>query len=276
MAATAPAPTPAPAPPLETARPRAAYTTLQALGLLLAALAPAFMLAAALIVGMSVAEEIGFFATAIVVPLVAAGLVWRFGLWAKIVGILAALAAGFMLFWVAFGLAYPASPGDFVPAVLLPLGVLLAVGAGVAGIVQHRRKHFQVGASRGERRIGIAALGLVALAVVVSAATMLATRSSADTAADVSVVMSDFAFDSDTYTVTAGETTTIVARNTDPFTHTFTIPELDIHQVVTPGSEQTIEVTADAGTYTLYCEPHSDMTQSEPEEAGMAARLVSE
>lgn len=276
MAATAPAPTPAQAPPLETARPRATYTGLQALGLLLTALAPGLVLTAALIAGLSVGEEIVFFGPAILVPLVAAGLVWRFGLWAKIVGIVAALAVAFMLFWLAFGLGYPTSPGDFVPGVLLPLGVLLAVGAGVAGIVGHRRKHYQVGASSGERRIGVAALGLVALALVVSTGLMLATRSTAETAGQMAVAMSDFEFDSDTYTVSAGETTTVVARNSDPFIHTFSIPDLGIHEVVAPGSEATIDITAEAGTYTLYCEPHSDMTESDPEEAGMAARLVAE
>jgi hypothetical protein len=90
--------------PVTTGRPRAVYTSLAALGLVLVALAPATALAASLLAGMALGEEVVFFGLTIVVPLVAAGLVWRFGLWAKIVGIVVALAAAFMLFWMAFGL----------------------------------------------------------------------------------------------------------------------------------------------------------------------------
>jgi plastocyanin len=257
-------------------RTRAVYTRVAALGLLLVALAPATVLLAGLIAGMSLGEELAFFGTLIVVPLIAALLVWRFGAWAKAIGIVVALGAAFMLFWMAFGLSYPGSVADFLPGVLLPVGVLLAVGGGVAGLVAHRRGRFEAAATVGERRLGGSAIVLVALALLASGALMLTNRTTADGAGAVEATIRDFAFVEATYTLPAGEPTTVVVRNNDAFTHTFTVPELGVDELVLPGNEVAVDVTAPAGTYTLYCKPHADMNEPDPAAAGMAATLIAE
>jgi plastocyanin len=264
-----------PSPPTASEEGRPVYTRIATVGLVLIAAAPAFMLALGLLTGMDIGEELPFFATLILVPLIAAGLVWRFGLWAKVVGILAAVGVALMMFWAVFGLAYPGSLGDFVPGVMLPLGIVLAIGGSVAAIVQQRRGRRSPTATPTERRIMSVALGLVALAVVVSVVVGFLQRESFDEAdADLTASIEDFAFTEGTYEIAAGEPTTILVRNADAFTHTFTVPDLDIHHTLVPGGEALVEIDAAAGTYTLYCEPHSDMNEPDPEHAGMAGRII--
>lgn len=267
--ATPPAPTPS--------RP-AAYTRVAAAGLLVMAAAPALMLALGAIAGMDLAEGLTFLGPMIVVPLLVAGLVWRFGLWAKILAILTAIAATTMLFWVVFGLSYPGSLGDFVPAVAFPLGALLAVGGSIAAIVAKRRGHIATTATPMEKRLIGVVLAIVALAVAGSVITGFVQRdaTAADADADLTATFADFEFAEGTYEAAAGET--IRVHNTDPFTHTFTVPELGIDETVLPGAYALVEIPDDtaAGTYTVYCEPHSDMDEPDPEKAGMAGTLTIE
>jgi plastocyanin len=259
------------------ARPRGRYVGLAALGLVLAAAAPLIFLIAGFVSGLDMSEDLVFFGLLTVVPLIAAALVWRFGAWARIVAIVVSLLVAFMAFWFVFGLAYPASFVDFVPAVLLPLGVLLALVGSVAAMVANRRG--PAAPAAGERRVAMAALGIVALAVVVSAALNLTSTQRVDAAAAEGAAestMRDFAFSEGSYRVTAGQPTTFLVRNTDPVVHTFTIAELGVDQTVLPGSEALVEVTADAGTYTLYCKPHSNPDNPDPAQGDMAASLVAE
>lgn len=254
---------------------RAAYARVAAVGLLLAACAPAVMLTAALLAGMALGEEGPFFGVMVAAPAVGAALAWRFGWWSKVLAILLAGGLAFMLFWVVFGLAYPASLADFLPGVLLPVGVLLAVVGSVAALVAGRRGHRTVRPTAGERRTLVVALAVVGLAVVTSGVLTTLARSSADVPEDaVAVTMSDFAFSEGTYEVAAGEPTTVRVENQDAFVHTFTIPELGIDETVLPGTEVALEIDAPAGEYTLYCRPHSDVTEPDPEEAGMAGTVV--
>ena len=225
---------------------------------------------------MSIGGEGVFFGITIAVPLVAAALVWRFGAWSKVLGVVVALGVAFMLFWVVFGLAYPASVADFLPAVLLPLGVVLAVAGGVAAIVQQRRGRLEVTATTAERRVAAVALGAAVVALAVSGALTLMGRSAADSAGALTVTIKDFAFSEETYVVPADEAATIVVRNSDAFVHTFTVPELGIDEVVPPGGDAVVELTAPAGTHTLYCKPHADMSEPDPAMAGMAATIVAE
>lgn len=253
-----------------TARPRGVYTRVEALGLVFIALAPAVMLTAGVLAGLDLSEA-GFLLIPLAIGLVGAGLVWRFGTWAKVVGVVLSLAAAMFLFWLAFGLAYPNSFADFVPGTLLPLGVILGVGGGIAAIV--RRKRLETGATAGERRLIRIAVGIVFVAAAVSGALHLAGRTSAEaTGAAATVTMSEFEFDATTYTVASGGS--VLVHNSDPFVHTFTVPELGIDQTILPGSKHLIEVTGDAGTYTIYCRPHSDVDEADPDEAGMAASLT--
>lgn len=256
---------------------RVAYTRVAVVGLLLTAAAPAVMLAAAAVAGMPLGEDGAFFGTMVAVPLVGAALAWRFGWWSKLVAVVVSLLMAAALFWTVFGLAYPASFADFVPGVLLPLGVVLGLVGSIAALVAHRRGHRETTATRGERRILTVALGIVALAVVGSAALTVLGRASVE-APDgaVAVTIADFEFAEGTYEVAAGEPTAMLVENTDAFVHTFTIPELGIDETVLPGNEVLVEVDAPAGTYTLYCIPHSDPDEPDPAEAGMAGTVIAE
>lgn len=254
---------------------RPVYTRVAAVGLALVAAAPALMLSLGLLAGMEVGEELPFFGTLIVVPLVVAGLVWRFGTWAKALGIVAAAGAAFMMFWAVFGLSYPGSLGDFLPGVLLPLGAILAIGGGIAAIVQKRRGRLADAATPAEKRVVGAALGIVALALVGSLVTGWVQGGSVGGAdAALTATMKNFEFAEGTYEVAAGQTTAIRVRNDDAFTHTFTVPELGIDETVLPGKETVVEIDAPAGTYTLFCKPHSNPDAPDPEQGDMAGAIV--
>jgi len=250
---------------------RARWKRLAALGLLLAAAAPLLIAVASLIAG-SGAEDLGFFFVTAAIGIVGAILVWRFGTWASVVGVIAALLMGMALFWTVFSLSYVSSFADFTTAVLLPLGVLVAVVAGIASIVRRRRR--TPAAEGAERRAIQIVLAIVAVVALVSGILNLTGRSSVadDAESDLIVRMHDFDFDEETYRADAG-TTTILVRNNDAFAHTFTIDELNVDETIIPGSEKLVEVDATAGTYILYCIPHtSDPEDPEPDD--MAADFV--
>lgn len=253
-------------------RTRAVYTRVETLGLALIALVPVIFIVATLLTGGST-DELAFLALPLAAATIGAGLVWRFGTWAKALGIVLSLGAAMTLFWAAFGLAYPASFADFVPGLMLPVGLVLGVGGGIAAIV--RRKRMESEATRGERRIIVGALGIVGLAVIVSGGLHVTGRTTADVAgATATATMANFEFTPSTYEVASGGS--ILVHNADAFVHTFTVPELGIDRTILPGSKQLIEVTGDAGTYTIYCRPHADLDEKNPEDAGMAASLTIE
>lgn len=257
---------------------RARYTRVGALGLVLAALGPLTFFAAGLFAGLPLSEGIFFLVTA-GIALLGAALVWWLGTVGKILGIVASLLVGAALFWTAFGLAFPASVVDFVPGVLVPMGVLLGISGSVAAIVARRRGRMDVVASPGESQIMRAALAIALLAVVVSATLTMLSRTSvsADSAAATST-MTNFEFAEGTYTVTAGEPATIRVHNSDPVVHDFAVPALGVEAVtVLPGSSQLIEISGDPGTYVIYCTLHSDTSDSDPDPAdNMVASLVVE
>jgi plastocyanin len=268
------------APAFDRTRTRGRYTRLAALGLVLAAAAPLIIFVATLIAGLPLGGDAAFFLGGPIVALLGAFLVTRFQrAWARILALVISLAMGFMYFWMAFGLAVPAAFADFVPGVLLPLGVLLGVGGSIAALVANRRSRAGGEASAGERGLIRAALALVGLAVVASAILSFLARenvSEAAAAGATEVTMFDLQFQEGTYTVTAATPTTFHVRNTDPFMHTFTVDELNINEQILPGSEALIEVNAQPGTYTLYCIPHSNVEDPDPAEGDMAATIVAE
>jgi plastocyanin len=272
MSATAAAP-----PATVAGRTRAVYTGVAATGLLVVAAVPALFIVAMLVAGLFTLEEAGFFLVVLAATLVAAGVVWQFGTWAKAVGLLVALGAAGAMFWVVFGLAYPASFVDFVPGVMMPIGIVLAIGGSIAALVQGRRGHLESHATSGERRIIVGALAVIAVAAVASGGLAIAGRSTVAAAAGATPVsITDFEFAEGTYEVAAGEQVSMLVHNSDPVVHTFTIPALGIDETVLPGNDALVEFTADAGTYTVYCVPHSNTDEHDPAEAGMAATLVVE
>lgn len=253
-------------------RARPVYTSLGAFGLVLLGLAPTLLF----VIGAATGLDLGggmFFLIGTAISWLAAALVWRFGTWAKILGVVAAVVMVMGFFWLAFGLVYPASFGDFTPAVMFVLGVVLALFGCVAAVVQSRRKRLATGPTGGERRVILASTAVVAAAAVISAGLWAATRSSVDTAgAEVAAEMHDFAFDQDAYEVTAGQT--LGVHNADGFVHDFTVHELDIAQTLLPGEDAVIDIPDRPGTYTIYCTLHSDPAATDADDGDMVATLV--
>jgi plastocyanin len=263
--------------PAVSGRARPVFTRVEATGLLLVALAPAVMIASALVIGQSIGEEIVFFGAVIAIPAIAAALVWRFGTWARIVGIVAAIAGAMGMFWTVFGLAFPASFADFVPGVLVPVGFLMALGGGIASLVQQRRGHLEYTRTRGETRLLVAAAVVVGLAVVTSGVMTLTGRTTVEaSAAALTSTMKDFAFTEASYTVPAGEATAVRVHNADAFAHTFTVPGLGIDEVVLPGSSKLVEINAPAGEYVLYCVPHANADNPDRANGDMAATIIAQ
>jgi plastocyanin len=271
MATTTPA-----APPAEVVAPdvrlRAVHTRTAALGFLLAGIG-----LLTLLVAFAVFEPeilMGFLPFLVIVA-VATVLVWRFGTWAKVIGAIVGLGmlAMFGPFLVGT-LAWPYSFLDFVPSVLVLLGLALGGVGSVAAIV--RRKHREAAATPLERTIRTWAIVIAVAAVVVSGVWSVASWGGGASAAegDVPVTIEAGQFAGAPYEIPAGETVTFAVHNTDPWVHTFTIPALGIDELLRPGDSVTVEATAAAGEYTLYCKPHADMNEPDPAKAGMAASVV--
>ncbi len=258
--------------------PLAKWTRVAVLGFVLIAAGMALWIVGGLVAGQAlVGEEVMFFAGAIVASLIAAGCVWRFGTAGKAVGIVLALAMMVMLFWVAFSLGAPGSFVEFSGAVMFVVGSFTALGYSIGGIV--RRKDLHTEATRGETRAMRVMLGIVTLAMLVSAAMNLTMRSSVDAAAAagaVQVTQASFEFGQPTYEAVAGETTKFLVSNSDAFTHDFAVPALGVTSgLITAGSEKLVEINAPAaGTYTIYCTLHADKSVKDAKEAGMAATLI--
>jgi len=233
---------------------KARWTRLATLGFAMAAAAPLLMVIAGAAFGLDLSD-----ATFLVIPIVVLGiasfLVWRFGTWAKVVAI-ALGVAGFMYFWLIFGLLVPGSFFDFVPGVLYMPGLLLGIGSCVAAMRAQKRGLATSKAAAGEARGIRIVAAVVAVLVVLSGILTLTGRSSADPAgADAQVALKDFEFVPDALTVPGGST--IYIENDDPFLHTFTIEALGIDEAFTVGSSKLIDIPSEPGSYVFRCEPHS-------------------
>jgi len=260
--------------PTTTSNAKARWTRLATLGLLMAAVGPLLMLVAGLIYGLDLSEDGGFFLITGAIGLVGAFFVWRFGTWSKFIGILAALMVGAALFWTAFSLFVPMSFFDFVPAILVVPGILIAIVSCIAAIVAARRGHKSTSPEGGEKRgIRIVVTAVVVLAVLSAVLSFVSMESADESDADSVVVLKDFEFDETDYAFDPGST--VLVRNDDPFLHTFTVEELDIDEAITPGSEVLVEIPDESGSYVLFCRPHSDPEEPDPEE-DMAANLTIE
>jgi plastocyanin len=253
-----------------TAKPR--WTRLAALGLFMVGLAAFLMVAASLIWGLDVAEDLPFFLSLVIVPWVVAFLVWRFGTWAKVVGIVIALASIGAMFWTAFGLAEPTSFFDFVPGLLVVPGALIAIAASIGAIVAGRRGHTSWDHEGNERRTINAVVAVVGALAAVSAVLTVVGRSTVETPDGASTVtLANFEFDRSAYEKAAGAQ--VVVKNDDPFLHTFTIDDLDIDVEVGPNGSALVDIPAEAGTYVVYCRPHT-VDPADPGPDDMASTLT--
>lgn len=245
------------------------HTRTASAGLLLLAAGPLLLIAAAVATGGT--DELGFFVIAAAVAVIGAVLVRRGRTWSTAVALLAGVLVAGATFWMAFGLAYPASFFDFVPGVTLVLGVLLGIGGCVAALIARRRPAPDPGAGRGLVR---GALAVVVVAAVASAGLWAANRQRINLAVEaVEVSMRDFAFAPATLELPPGPSQVLV-RNDDAVVHTFTMPSLGVDVTVLPGSEELVEVEVTAGEHVVYCRPHSNVDEPDPAEAGMAATVV--
>jgi plastocyanin len=251
-----------------------AGTRLAVLGLLMVSAAGAIWLVAGLIWGLDLGDSAGFLIPTIVLPAVAALLVWRFGTWARVVGIVVALLAIGMLWFTAFGLLEPDSVFDFVGGLLVVPGAVIAIVGCVQAIRAGRRGELRARREGGEARaINVIVAAVVGLTVLSAVVTFVA-RSTADgSQADGQLAIKDFSFEPDAggVTVTGGDTLYVV--NEDPFHHTFTVDGLGIDVAFGPSSQELIEIPAKPGTYTLYCRPHTS-NPDDPSEDDMTTTLT--
>jgi plastocyanin len=270
--ATPAAPPDAPVVSAPSGRLRAVHTRTAALGYLLAGTG---MLTLVVVLALFEPEVLAGLLPIFAVIVIAGVLVWRFGTWAKVIGAIGALAFLAMFGPFMFGmLAWPYSFFDFVPAFFVIMGLLLAAGGSIAAIVQ--RKQQAAAATPLERAIRTWAIVLAVAAVVVSGVWTVTTWGGAAAAAEGSIAVEVEAgtFVGSPYEIPAGETVTFAVHNADPWVHTFTIPDLGVDEMLRPGASVNVEVTAPAGTYTLYCEPHANTDDPNPDTAGMAGAIT--
>lgn len=256
--------------PMTSGKPK--WTRLATLGLILAALGPLLMFLAGLVWGLDMSEDAVFFLGTGAIGLLGAFSMSRPNTWAKVVGVVFAFLMLFGLWWTVFGLFAPGSFFDFVPGLLVLPGALIGMVAGIAAIRAAKRGDATAEPVAGERRGLRIVLTVVIVLAVVSAALTFIGRSTADEAdADSVIALSDFEFPEDEISLEAGST--VLVRNDDPFLHTFTVEELNIDVVLGPGASELVEIPAETGTYTVFCEPHTSDPE-DPDDGDMAATLT--
>jgi len=258
-----------------TPRVRRAGTTTLVTGLGLLAAAPLTLFVVSVLAGAPIADSLVFLVAAAVLA-AGAAVARRAGTWPAVAGLVLTALALVGGFWLAFGLLAPASPADFVPATMFVAGVVLALTGAVQAIRSRRQPATRV--AHGDGRLRAVALVLVAVAVVVSVGLNLAGRTSVDPAVAeraTPVTIAGFAFADREVVVAAGADAELLVRNRDAFLHDLALPSQDLAVVVQPGSEALLDVSGLApGTYVFYCTLHSDVTDPDPESAGMAGTLV--
>ncbi len=194
-------------------------------------------------------------AVLVVVLAAAAYVVSRFkSVWAVLIGLLVALGAASTIFFIAFGVFQPFSPLEFVTGLLLLAGFLFALIGGVGALIRRRSEGSPKG---GKVRLG--ALALIGVGAVVSIVGFLFTRTTVDAAAAsgaVVVDMTDFVFDPEETTVSAGEQ--LLLTNSDAFAHDFTLTEYDLYTYFGPGSDALVDISGlPPGTYEYFCSLHT-------------------
>ena len=214
------------------------------------------------ILGGAVGENAGFAAVFIVLGLLVAGLVWRFGRWALILAALLSFALlGLVVPFSLFSLSHPESAIDFIPIVLMLAGASLGFVGSIVAIFQWRRKTVRAVGTSVEWLAVSGLLGVVVMAMLLSIVLTLTSHtvvSAAAKAGATSVQIKSFAFTPASLLVSPGGTVRLVIKNNDATLHTFTLPQAGVDVSVPPGSEKVIEFKAPAaGSYQWFCIPHS-------------------
>jgi len=249
---------------------RARWSSLAVLGLLFSAAGAVVLLVAITAFGLNPSER-PFLLVVGAVALAGAAVVRRFGWWAKLVGCVVAVAMVMTLYWTALSISVFNSFFDFMPAVLVVPGAVLAFASCIAALVAGRRGHAGA-ASTGRERSGIrVALAVVVLLALVSGVLTLTSRTTVGASgAESTVVMKSFKFTSKRYVLRAGST--VLIRNDDPFVHTFTVDAIGIDKRTHPGDRIILRVPDRPGSFILYCRLHTGDPKN-PTPDDMASRI---
>lgn len=237
------------------------YTRLAALGFGLIAFAGVFNAVFGLIQGST--NTLDFTLPIVIIGLLIAGALLRFGVWAQVLaGLLSLALLALLLPFSVFNLLHPESAGEFVPIVLFIAGSAFGLVGAVVGLIQRRRHSLRVAPTVSESSAVKVILAVVAVAALVSlglTATARTALSAEIKSSAVSVDIKSFSFSPNFLAVKAGDTVRLAVKNDDPTLHTFTLPEAGIDVAIPPGSEKLVEFKAPAaGQYRWYCIPHSD------------------
>ena len=220
------------------------YMRVAVAGLLLYALVTLFFAVLSMIDGE--ASTIGVFIIFIVLSVIFAGLMWRFGKWALVAAALWGLVNLGLWGWlVILALSYPHSFFDFVLPLLLTVGALLAAVGATVAFVQQRRGNTRTSATRAEQRtfgaFAVVLLGLVILSGILHITGLTTVSAEAEAGATV-VEMKNSYLAPDRLEIPVGETARLVVKNNDFFVHTFELDELRVKHTVLPFSEILIEL----------------------------------
>lgn len=253
------------------------WSDLAAFGLLLIVLVAVAYFIAGAATGTGFGEGSLFLVIALVPLLTALAIRRSAAAWPNVLGVVVTLLLVLGGFWLAFGLSFLASPVEFTTALAYVLGVVLSFAGNVLALAHRRRSHAPTAGPRDLRRIVIVTAVALGVAAVISSGVALTTAASvapAEAAGAVPVTMRGMAFTATEIVVPADEPARLLVDNADPFVHDIVIQELDVDAVLSPGDEVLVELTAPAGTYTVYCTLHADTSVTDPLDAGMATRLV--
>ena len=217
---------------------------------------------------------IPFLVIVAVVAIVGAIVAARFPLWGTIVGLLATIATGGMVFWFVFGLFAFNSVIEFTGGLLFVFGVVLGLVGGIRALV--KRRDPRASPTEGERRTRAVITAIVGVGAVVSfvlGMVMRNTVSAEEAQGAQRVDMDAFEYVPETLEVAAGQVS-FVFHNSDAFTHSFTLDEAGVDEFVAPGSESLVTFDIEPGTYTFYCFPHANKSDGFQQENDMIGTLV--
>lgn len=236
---------------------RPLYTRVAIAGLLLYALVS--LVFAVLSITGTEASNIGFFIIVMVLSVILAGLMWRFGKRALVVAALWGLLNLGLWGWPLIqALRYPNSFFNFALPLLLTGGALLTVVGAIVAFVQQRRGTTRTSATRAERStfgaIAVVLLGLVILSGILHIAGRTTVSAEAKAGATV-VEMKNSYLAPERLEIPVRETERILLKNHDFFVHTFEIDELGVEYTVLPFSELPIELRpTNTGEFTFRSE----------------------
>ena len=166
--------------------------------------------------------------------------------------LLIVLGVGFFTFWIAISLTTPGSLFEFSSALLWTLGILFGLIAAIAALIKPR------GASTAARVLAFLMIILLVAGLGYSVYSFSTIESASAEPGDLEVAIADFEFEPNELEGEEGQIS-VAVDNTDNFTHSFTIDELDVDLFVEGGVSKRTTFAADSGEYEWYCVPHPDM-----------------